>query len=78
MESELVDYSFASQVENNHLSDQTPADHKIAGLRSIQLVAAQILSVMDSNNRPLHIELDSAARVSYITLQEAKRRQLVI
>ena len=78
LESELIDYTFSSQVDNSYHTNQHPANHNLAGLRSIQPVAAQILSVAGSDGRPLHIELDSAATVSYITLQEAKRRRLVI
>ena len=39
---------------------------------------AQILSVADSNSQPLHIELDSAATISYITLAEVKKRRFCI
>ena len=44
----------------------------------MQPVTAQILSVTGSNGWPLYVEMDSAATVSYITLQEAKRHHLVI
>ena len=69
-----MDYSFASQVSPTHLNS-TLADSHIAGLRSIQPVAPQILSVADSNSRTLHIELDSAASISFITLAEARKRR---
>ena len=72
MENELMDYTLTSQVHNNHLTEQCPANLNITGLRSIQPVAAQILSVANSNDWPLHIELDSMATVSYIALAEAK------
>ena len=77
MENELMDYTFTNQVAN-YFSKQNTANPPIAGLRSIQPVAAQILSAEDSNGRPLHIELDSAATVSYITLAEAKNCQYTI
>ena len=66
-----MDYSFTPQVPQNN-TDHTYPDPHFAGLRSIQPVVAQILSVADSNSQPLHIELDSAATVSYITLDEVK------
>ena len=73
-----MDYTFTSQVRNNYLTDQSSAESTIAGLWSIQPVAAQILSAADSYSRPLHIELDSAATVSYITIAEAKKRHFRI
>ena len=36
------------------------------------------MSVVDSNGRPLHIELDSAATTSFITTEEAKNRKFKI
>ena len=50
----------------------------LAGLRSTRPVAAQILSAVDSNNRPISIELDSAATLSFITLKEALDRNYKI
>ena len=73
-----MDYTFTSQVHNNYLSDQSSAESTIAGLQSIQPVAAQILSVADSYSWPLHIELDYAATVTYITLAKAKKRHFRI
>ena len=67
-----MDYSFAPQVPHNN-TDHTSADSNFTGLRSIQPVAAQILSIANSYSRPLNIELDSAATVSYITLAEVKK-----
>ena len=67
-----MDYTFTTQVQNNYLSEQCPANLSITGLQSIQPVAVQILSVMDSDDRHLDIELDSAATISYIMLAEAK------
>ena len=49
-----------------------------AGLNLIQPVPTQILTVSDENNRVLHLELDSAATVNYISLNEAKARNLLI
>ena len=72
-----MDYSFTSQVPQNN-SDHTSPDLYFAGLQSIQPVVVQILSVADSNSQPLHIELDSAATVSYITLAEVKKRHFRI
>ena len=70
-----MDYSYSQVTHNtNHTNTHT----QFAGLRSIQPVAAQILSAADSNGRALHIELDSAATVSYITLAEATKRQFPI
>ena len=43
-----------------------------AGLKSIQPVPTQILTVSDYNNKTLHLELDSAATVNYISLDEAR------
>ena len=71
-----MDYSFTQVTHNN--SHYTNPPNQFAGLRSIQPVAAQILSAADSNGRPLHIELDSAATVSYITLAEATKRHFPI
>ena len=68
-----MDYNF-SQVSHNN-NNHTYQDTQIAGLRSIQPVAAQILSAADSDGRPIHIELDSATTVSYITLAEATKRR---
>ena len=67
-----MDYSFTPQVPQNN-SDHTSPDLYFAGLQSIQPIVVQILSVADSNSQPLHIELDSAATVSYITLAEVKK-----
>ena len=67
VENELEDYTFNTQV-SQYNTDNTHHNTKIAGLRSIQPVPAQILSAVDSNGRPIHIELDSATTVSYITL----------
>ena len=72
-----MDYSFTPQVPQNN-SDHTSPDLYFAGLQSIQPVVVQILSVADYNSQPLHIELDSAATVSYITLAEAKKRHFNI
>ena len=77
LESELMDYSFTPQVPQNN-SDHTSPDLYFAGLQSIQPVVVQILSVADSNSQPLHIELDSAATVSYITLAEATKHHFCI
>ena len=49
-----------------------------AGLNLIQPVPTQILTVSDENGKVLHLELDSAATVNYITLREAKARNLII
>merc|ERR1711867_227582 len=49
-----------------------------AGLNTIQPVPTQILTVSDVNNRVLHLELDSAATVNYISLNEAKARNFKI
>ena len=49
-----------------------------AGLNTIQPVPTQILTVSDENNKVLHLELDSAATVNYISLDEAKARNLII
>ena len=69
-ESELMDFTFTQQVGLDSSTDQQ-CIHCIAGLRTIQPVAAQILSVVDTYSWPLHIELDSTATVSYIMLEEA-------
>ena len=42
-----------------------------AGLAHIEPVPAQILSLTDDNNKPIHIELDNGATCSYIIRQEA-------
>ena len=49
-----------------------------AGLRMIQPVLTQLLTVSDHNNLPVHIELDSAATVNYITLDEARACNFII
>ena len=72
-----MDYSFTPQVPQNN-SDHTSPDLYFVGLQSIQQIVVQILSVADSNSQPLHIELDSAATVSYITLVEAKKHHFCI
>ena len=41
------------------------------GLAHIEHVPAQILSLTDSANRPMHIELDNGATFNYIIMQEA-------
>ena len=41
------------------------------GLAHIKPVPAQILSLTDHNNKPIHIELDNGATCSYIIKQEA-------
>ena len=51
---------------------------KSAGLSTIQPVPTQLLTVSDHNNRPLHLELDSAATVNYIMLDEARARNFNI
>merc|ERR1711867_139835 len=48
------------------------------GLNTIQPVPTQILTVSDHNNKVLYLELDSAATVNYISLDEAKARNLII
>ena len=59
-----------------------PPSHKsnklFSGLNTIQPVPTQILTVSDHNNRTLHLELDSAATVNYIALDEARARNLNI
>ena len=42
-----------------------------AGLAHIEPVPAQILSLTDGSNKPIHIELDNGATCSYILVQEA-------
>ena len=71
IENKLIDYTFTTQVPN-YFSKQCIANPPIAGLKSIQPVATQIPSVADSDAQPLHIELDSVATISYITLAEAR------
>ena len=66
LENKLIDYNFSAQVSHNS-TEHTYRDTQLGGLQCIQPVAAQILSVTDSNGRPLHIELDSATTVSYVT-----------
>ena len=66
-----TNYTFTTQVPN-YFSKQCIANPPIAGLKSIQPVATQIPSVADSDAQPLHIELDSVATISYITLAEAR------
>ena len=77
VENELEDYTFSNQVSQQNTNNNYH-NTQIAGLRSIHPVAAQILSAADSNGRPIHIELDSAATVSYITLSEAHKRRFQI
>ena len=48
------------------------------GLNTIQPVPTQILTVSDHNHKVLHLELDSAATVNYISLDEAKAQNLLI
>ncbi len=50
----------------------------IPGLSRLQPVPPQTLSVLDAANKPVHMELDSAASVSFITLKEAKARNFII
>ena len=61
LESDLIYLNTAKQVGHE---PHTVKNSIIAGLQSIYPVAVQILSVMDANNQPLHIELDSASTVS--------------
>ena len=66
-----MDYNLSRVSHNNN--NHTYQDTQIAGLRSIQPVAAQILSAADNDGWPIHIELDSVATVSYITLAKANK-----
>ena len=49
-----------------------------AGLAHIEPVPAQILSLTDGNNLPIHVELDNGATSSYIVLNEAINRGYII
>ena len=59
------------QVWNSQYLKYTESN---AGLAHIEPVPAQILSMKDSNNVPIHLELDNGATCSYITLKEAISR----
>ena len=72
---ELADLLAIEQVGHKQ---QDHKQHNLTGLRAIRPVPAQLLSVVDSNGRPLHIELDSAATTSFLTTEEAKSRQFKI
>ena len=48
------------------------------GLNTLRPVPTQLLTLSDYNNRPIHLELDSAATVNYISLNEAKTRNFKI
>ena len=74
----------ASQETTDDASSQVvcPALYKIntisAGLSTITPVPTQLLTVSDNNGQPLHLELDSAATVNYITLDEARAHNFII
>ena len=48
------------------------------GLSLIQPVPTQLLTLTDHSGSPIHIELDSAATVNFITYKEAKTRNFTI
>ena len=59
-----------------------PAKNKInkicAGLNTLHPVPTQLLTVSDHNGLPIHIEINNAATVNYISINEAKARNFLI
>ena len=89
MVEELLPPEVAEQETDQETTDENagsqvvyPAKYKFnkisTGLSTIQPVPTQLLTVSDHNNLPVHIELDSAATVNYITLDEPKAHNFII
>ena len=50
----------------------------VPGLSHLQPVPTKILALQDAANKSVHVELDSAATVNFITLKEARAHNLKI
>ena len=62
--------SIKVQIENNHVNQDSNSEffRKEATCNFIQPVPAQTLTVKDSNNKNIHMDLDTGATVSYAKL----------
>merc|ERR1712240_572282 len=65
----------ATQVESTQLSVINTTN---TGLNTLKPVPKQLLTVADAAGEPVHIELDSAATVNYISQDEALTRNFTI
>ena len=61
------------EITNKKLTNEINTE-----LNTLKPDPTQLLTVTDHNGIPVHIELDSAATVNYISLNEAKTRNLKI
>ena len=56
----------------------TTTNTQYPGLSVIQPVPTQLLTLSDHNGTTIHLELDSAATVNFITKEEARARNFII
>merc|ERR1711895_351669 len=65
----------ATQVESTQLSVINTTN---TGLSTLKPVSTQLLTAADAEGKPIHIELDSAATVNYISQNEALTRNFIV